>query len=606
MVDEILNQNLNRAVKHYSSLFMLPSYHIILAFLITCCMSAGILHMLSFSLSLESLLAGVFLGTSLVLMIFISDLFISNVMLKGDPIYNHRRTSALSLFSWIFWLPFIIMGFLATLFMGYIWAIKLCLLGFSAALILRFIAMNSTTSLSLLHSLTTALLPPLLCLAPFIFLWLGFINAEKLFLFLAIDVVICYISSSLFTHSLNKVGQKLVGISSIKIFRAFLYNWVADLNEPFEKILEQLGEEEDVEVSILKFDRLDSGAPKAIIAAPSVHPGPFKNIGSSMLPFILKKALEEEFKCVACAPLSLLGHELDLVSQAESRKLVDYAVRIADFKGSWDSATSLIKVSDGLSTVCCQAFGDVVFMSLSLAPKTTEDFPKELSSFVCLEAKKIGFKSCVAVNAHNSINGLVEIGEALASLKRVAVDCLQKASSSPRGVVKLGASTVLPAEFTLRDGMGPGGITVLVFEVNNEKTAYVIIDGNNMVPGLREEILRALNSMGIKDGEVFTTDTHCVNALTLSRRGYHPVGEVIDHEKLIKYIIDAAAVAITDLQPVKIGFRKASISKLRVIGRKSLEKLCLLTDEAFQTAKKVLVPIFGLTAFLLVTLMLIM
>ncbi|MBS7659430.1 DUF2070 family protein, partial [Candidatus Bathyarchaeota archaeon] len=142
--------------------------------------------------------------------------------------------------------------------------------------------------------------------------------------------------------------------------------------------------------------------------------------------------------------------------------------------------------------------------------------------------------------------------------------------------------------------------------INNEKAAYVIIDGNNMVPGLREKILKALNSMGIKDGEIFTTDTHCVNALTLSRRGYHPIGEVIDHEKLIEYIQSAAAVAMTDLQPVKIGFRKASISKLRVIGRNALEKLCLLTDEAFQTAKKVLIPIFSFTAFLLVTLILIM
>lgn len=606
MVDEILNQNLDRAVKHYSSLFMLPSYPVILAFIVACCMSAGILHMLSFSLSFKGLSAGVFLGASLAIATFISNLFISSVILKRDPIYNHRRTSALSLFSWIFWLAFVIMGFFAALLMGYIWAIKLCLLGFSAALILRFIAMNSTASLSLFYSLITALLPSLFCLVPFIFLWLRFISTERLFLFLAIDVIICYASSSLFINFLNKVGQKLVRIPSINIFRAFLHNWVADLNEPFEKILEKLGEEGDVEISVLRFDRLDNGAPKAIIAAPSVHPGPFKNVGSSTLPSVLKKALEEEFKCVACVPLSLLGHELDLVSQAESRKLVDYVVKISDFKSSWDAATPLIKVTNGLSTVCCQAFGDVVFISLSLAPKTTEDFPQELSSFVCLEAKKIGFKSCLTINAHNSINGPVEIEEALASLKRVAIDCLRKASSSPKSPIKLGASTVFPAEFTLRDGMGPGGITVLLFEVNDEKTAYVIIDGNNMVPGLREEILRALHSIGIKDGEVFTTDTHCVNALTLSRRGYHPIGEVMDHEKLIKHVLSATVTAINDLQPVKIGFRKASISKLRVIGRSSLEKLCLLTDEAFQTAKRVLVPIFGFTAFLLIILMLIM
>ena len=37
--------------------------------------------------------------------------------------------------------------------------------------------------------------------------------------------------------------------------------------------------------------------------------------------------------------------------------------------------------------------------------------------------------------------------------------------------------------------MGTGGITAIVVEVEKQKTAYVIIDGNNMIPNLREKIL---------------------------------------------------------------------------------------------------------------------
>ena len=40
--------------------------------------------------------------------------------------------------------------------------------------------------------------------------------------------------------------------------------------------------------------------------------------------------------------------------------------------------------------------------------------------------------------------------------------------------------------------MGTGGITVIVVQVENRKTTYVIIDGNNMIPGLREKLLSAL------------------------------------------------------------------------------------------------------------------
>ena len=45
--------------------------------------------------------------------------------------------------------------------------------------------------------------------------------------------------------------------------------------------------------------------------------------------------------------------------------------------------------------------------------------------------------------------------------------------------------------------MGTGGITAIVVEVDNQKTAYVVIDGNNMVPHLREKILESLATTGL-------------------------------------------------------------------------------------------------------------
>ena len=36
--------------------------------------------------------------------------------------------------------------------------------------------------------------------------------------------------------------------------------------------------------------------------------------------------------------------------------------------------------------------------------------------------------------------------------------------------------------------------------------------------------------------EVFTTDTHAVSALVTGSRGYHPVGEAMNHDQLISYI----------------------------------------------------------------------
>ena len=65
----------------------------------------------------------------------------------------------------------------------------------------------------------------------------------------------------------------------MSLFRAFILNWVTNANDPLEKHLEELGENADIEVSLLKFD---AQKPKAAIIMPLVHPGPFKNIGSSL------------------------------------------------------------------------------------------------------------------------------------------------------------------------------------------------------------------------------------------------------------------------------------------------------------------------------------
>jgi putative membrane protein len=120
-----------------------------------------------------------------------------------------------------------------------------------------------------------------------------------------------------------------------------------------------------------------------------------------------------------------------------------------------------------------------------------------------------------------------------------------------------------------------------------------------MVAGLREEILSALHSLGINEGEVFTTDTHSVNAVVLNKRGYHPIGEVIDHENLIGYIKEAAVAAMSDLEQVKVACRRITVSDVTVIGENLLEKLCVLIGRTIQRAKKVVIPIFATSGLLL-------
>jgi putative membrane protein len=589
-------------LKHYSSMFFLPPFKRALAAIAAICI--GVIGLSTFALfpSAEGLISSLFLGGSLFAATLIVDWIMSKLILGRDPIYVLRRTAALSLFCWILWVFFIGLGVVFGVVFDLTWWVKLCLLGFAAVLTLRTIVFTATSSERILRRLLASLLQPFLCIGVFMAFWWRLLSTFSLQVlpFLVVSPIVGCASAFLFLFLLDRLGRRTYGMPSLPLFRAFMLNWVVGLNAPFEEFLEKLGENEDIEVTILKFD---SSKPKAAVIVPLVHPGPFKNIGSSLLPSMLKREFEKEFGCDACVPLGILGHELDLASQAQNHRIITDVINSARFTASVDSATPFVKVTDGSATASCQVFGNTAFLSFTLAPKTTEDLPQELGRIVHEEAEKHGLACNVLVNAHNSITDTVNVEESLDTLREVASKCLTKAVSLPSEPFEVGAATVFPKEFSLKDGMGPGGITAVVVKVAEQKTAYIVIDGNNIISGLREKILSALSSAGFSESEVFTTDTHAVSAVVLGRRGYHPVGEVMNHETLIGYIQQAAKTAAANLENCRAGCMRLVVPKVRVIGKARLESLSMLVDKALQRAKQTVVPIFACEGLVLVLLL---
>jgi putative membrane protein len=603
--EDSLNHYMNSALKHYSSMFFLPSFRkAVVAVAVLCIGLVGFSTCVLF-ISVEGLISSLFLGVSLFAATLLVDYIMSKIVFGREPIYVLRRIVALSLFCWILWLFFIILGVVFGAVFGLWWWVNLCLLGFAAVLTFRAVVFISTSSVAIWRRLLSSLLQPFFCIAVFVVFWMNLDSAIPLQVmpFLVISPIVGCASAFLFVFLIDRLGRRMYDIPSMPLFRAFMLNWVAGLNAPFEGFLEKLGENKDIEVTLLKFD---SYKPKAAIIVPLVHPGPFKNIGSSLLPSMLKREFEKEFGCDTCVPLGILGHELDLASQAQNQKIINHVINSAKFVASADKATPFVKVTDGFATASCQVFGKTAFLSFTFAPKTTEDLPQQLGRIVSEEAEKHGLNCNIVVNAHNSINDTVDVEASLETLHAVASKCLQKAVSLPSYPFEVGASTVFPKEFGLKDGMGPGGITAVVVKVAEQKTAYVVIDGNNMVSGLREEILSALKATGFHASEVFTTDTHAVSAIVLGHRGYHPVGEVINHETLINYIQEAAKTAVASLEHCKAGCLRMVVPEVRVIGKARLESLSMLVDKALQRAKQIVAPIFtleGLTLILLLALL---
>ncbi len=372
-------------------------------------------------------------------------------------------------------------------------------------------------------------------------------------------------------------------------------NWTEDLNEPLESLLEKLSVERSIRLSIIVFRA--EGRVKTAMVVPAFHPGPFKNVGSSNLPYLIQKELENTLKCIVSVPHGLSGHDLDLASQAQNQKIIEKISEMVDASNFSSTATPFVRSQRNGAHASCQIFGKYALFTLTLAPQTMEDLPQDLETFITEEARKRGLSMAISIDAHNSIEGPFRVERAISPLKEATIASLETALKIRGSFLQVGASKIASTEFSLKDGMGPGGICAIAVKVKNQLTAYITIDGNNMVSGLREKILQRLKKLGFNEGEVLTTDTHAVNGIVLTPRGYNPLGEAIDQEKFIKYIEEAAANAKKDLEQAEVAWYTKVTPNVRVIGERQVGLLCMLAEKAFLRAKRlasITFPLVGL------------
>jgi len=584
-------------------MFFLPSTRIAI---IAVTLLSVVIGLSSFDIVPSQSLFGAFLlGISLLVVTIAADLLVSKALLRGDPIFLFRRALGLSAFSLSLWLVFILIGVGLSFPFGWLLWVRLSLLGYAVIVTLRVVVFIATSMAPAWKKTLSVLIQPTLCIAVFVAFWVNISGAITLqaLAFIIVSPIISFSAVLLFFRSIERFSAKYSSMASIPLFRAFLVDWVASINTPLEEHLENMGQDSDIEVSLLKFD---AQKPKAALVVPEVHPGPFKNIGSSLLPSLLKQEFEKAYGCNACTALGILGHELDLASQAQNQKIISQVIASAHFEATATLASPLVRASEGVATASCQIFGDTALLSFTLAPQTTEDLPQELGHIVRKQATSYGLKDVLLINTHNSLTDIVDTAQHLDELQKAASECLQKAVVQPKKQFMVGGASVFPKEFTLKMGMGTGGITVIVIKVEEQKTAYIVIDGNNMIPHLREKILAALSSAGFERSEVFTTDTHAVTGLVTGKEGYNIIGKAIDHDTLIHYIIETAKNAEGNLETSKAGWLRLVVPKVRVIGEESLKSITTLVDKAIGKAKQMIAPIFGLEGLLLVLLLIVL
>jgi len=604
-----MNDYINKAVERYSSLFKLPSHTAIMMELFVVCLFLGFMVGVPLRSYPYNLVMGLALGVILFALNITADYMTHMANPKTDPVFNWRRCSALSLYSLLFWSVLLSVGVVVDFSFPGVW-LRFFLLGFCAALALRLLVYSAVSFVGMERILLLSVLLPALNVAPVVYTALTW-NAAQLDLstlvFFMVSIIVTSVAIFSFIFAINRVGKQIIGVDSLSVLKAFLATWTEDLNEPFERLFSRFSQERNIDLSVLSF-RNKKGNVKALMVVPAFHPGPFKNLGSSDLPYNIQRALESKMEadCVVSVPHGLSGHDLDLATKEENQLILQRVLKLSDVTDFGTDASQCLRIKKNGASVTCQAFNKCALVALTLAPETMEDLPVELSSTIAESSKKNGFSTAIAVDAHNSIQGPFKIEEAINPLEEAASISLQRASKSKATAFEVGASKVMANGLSLKDGMGPGGVIALAVRVGKQTTAYITIDGNNMVSGLRERILSAVSEMGVDEGEVFTTDTHAVNAVVLDARGYHPVGEAIDHEMLIKYVKEATAKALNSLEPAEVGWRTETVPNVKVIGESQIQALCMLVDKASKRARNAAITILPIAAGILAALLMLL
>jgi putative membrane protein len=515
-------------------------------------------------------------GLSAGLLVFLvptllSALFSSRFVVNGDPLFFPRRVLALSLFGSIVWIIVIVIGAGVSKFFGvFSFPLSAFCLGLFVMLPLRSIAVFSMSTVSLARRVVLAVSDPLACSVGLAFVLTTFPSGLVVSLVLA--VAVSFVFSFAFLIYVERRGIRTLGVSPLLVFRAFLRDWLDGDFSRFENYLQVFGVNSSINLSILTFRSRTSGKVKGTLIVPDFHPGPFLNIGSSALPYMIKRVVESTVGGVAAVAHGVSGHERNLVSQQESAKVIDKIQSMLAHTPSSSGVGPILRSAAGSATATCQVFGKSALVTMTTAPHDTEDIDFEIGELLRKSARRL-FKDVALVDAHNSLGHVtVMTQDKLNDLAQAA----KLAVKSTRGVklrsASVGVAHIMLTEVSLKEGMGPGGIDVFWIEMGGKSFAYVIFDSNNMASGLRERILSSLKQMGVADGEVMTSDTHMVNGIASSRFGYHPIGEATDPEGIVASVRAAADEARKNIEPVEASFSCSEV-QVKTLGLSSFSQL---------------------------------
>ena len=446
---------------------------------------------------------------------------------------------------------------------------RVTILGYGAVLWVREVILSATSNSKHLRSLPAASLHPVLGLAG-LALFVS-LRPDEVVLALAVYALF-FLSAIAYAEIAKRPLLRSFGVDGLKLLRSTLDHYTepeASGIAELEAFFDSISVAARVRVGGLAF-RVGARL-KALFVAPTVHPGPMGYVSGSDLPSKIARDLTDLTPnvLVAHGPTT---HDENPATTSEVHKVGETIRKALGALAYTRPVGRACRAMFKRATALAQAFGDVVLIVASFAPQPTDDIDSATGHAAVQEARLLGAREAIFVDAHNCLEpgvGLTLFGtqrshEIIEASKAATREALQ----APKDPVRVGYGT--RRGFCNPDqGIGARGIEALVVEAGGQRTAYVLFDGNNMVPGVRDAVRARIASL-VQESEAMTTDNHSVN---LTMDGFNAVGAVLDMETILAHAEAAVREAIESLEPAEAGAFAADIPDFRIFGPQSASRL---------------------------------
>jgi Predicted membrane protein len=462
----------------------------------------------------------------------------------------------------------------------------------------RTLVVWGTSNISLIKSIVIAIVQPALILSMVVVITfltsvttnMGNFSIIAIVVKIVIASIILVIAIYSFVTVIESPMRKNLGVGGLELLSLALAH-ITEGSPAMETLFEDIGEPIDTLTGIFSFK--GKNGIKAIFLSPCVHPGPLGNIGGGNMPTILSNKFDV-FTMVSHGPST---HDFNPVASKEISKIEKVVKEALEDMDYSESASKFFRVENEGAVIGAQYFDKNLLMLATFAPAGFDDIDFGVGlALMNLAKASCDVQNVVLVDCHNSFKG--EGGRVLPGNKEVfelmgAVEKL-KSPEQEKGI-RVGCSSDPMDDISKEDGVGQSGVKVMVIEVGTQKTAYILLDSNNMIIGFRDVILERIKTLGLDYAEVMTTDTHFVNTMS---GGHNPVGTKLQDE-IIAAILRCTQEALNDMEDVSVGCKVANIEDIKTFGPLNATEL-VTTISSIVAVSRIFAPLVFLLALLFV------